>query len=272
MYPISFKSTNDEYNSNNIKKRFTRLLGGTIVGGAAALPYYKYQKNYTGKKLFFNSLETGAAVGLFVDVVSLIFEMPNAMKKGLNVQNGIKQSDSINLEPYKNKDFFINLYSNKNQNSQELNEYQEKLNDKDFCNSLFQNKDILKASQEALLEVNNAKIAEALKNNDTETIKQLELMNALLLAGIKSDTQTNMSDNHTQNPSFKSIFNLFHENNETLKQKAEVIVNRHASSAATASCRQKNSGPTAFCRELQTDGALRRRTTGTGRAINGIQL
>ena len=81
MYPISFKSTNNDYSSNNIKKRFTRLLGGTLLGSAAAFPYYKYQKKYTGKKLLFNSFETGAAVGLFVDIISLLFEMPNVIKR-----------------------------------------------------------------------------------------------------------------------------------------------------------------------------------------------
>ena len=96
MYPISFKSTTNEYSSNDIKKRVTRLLGGTLIGGIASSPYYKYKKHHSGKKLLLSSVETGAAVGLLIDIVSLIFEMQATIKKENLLKNQKQAASELN--------------------------------------------------------------------------------------------------------------------------------------------------------------------------------
>ncbi len=243
MYNISFKSTTEQnnINSTNNGKRIARIALSTTVGCAASLAYYKYNKNYTGKKLWLSSLETGAALGLLTDIAGLIFEIPANVRKTNNPTK--VSSKTINVEPYRNKEFFINLYSGQKQDSKEFSNYQRILMDKESCNKLFQDKEVLRASQEALLELNNKKIAEALRNNDSETIKQLELVNALLSKGLEDN---NLSIQNTQvknnNVSFGSIFNLFNDGNQNLKQRAEVIVNRYASSAAATAGLLANTG------------------------------
>lgn len=108
-YPINFK-TNTANNPNNpnvnVRKRFARMAIGTLVGVAASFTYCKCKKKYTGKKLWLNALETGAAAGLLTDIVCLTIEIPANLKKTRLAKNAAVEP-MLNIEPYKNKEFFI---------------------------------------------------------------------------------------------------------------------------------------------------------------------
>lgn len=82
-FSVNFKSQYDktsQNNQNDYKKRLGIMAAGMAVGTSAALLYNR-NKNLTKKKLWFRSVETGAAVGLLADLTGLILEIPANMKK-----------------------------------------------------------------------------------------------------------------------------------------------------------------------------------------------
>ena len=228
LSPVNFRSTQNGYNPPDYKKRLTTMALGTMLGTGAGLIYFKNKKKKK-KKLWFNSLEAGALVGITTDILGLLIEIPKNIKTHAQNKNAIEEN--LNIEPYKNKDFFVNLYSGEGQNSEVFLKYQKILTNKKATENLFKNKEVLKASQEALLEVNNKKIAEALKNNDSESVKDLELINSLLQKSLNKNTSEDKQQGQ-QNVSFGAVWDIFHAGNESLKQKAEISVNRYAASAA----------------------------------------
>jgi len=70
-----FRANNNNY-TNEPWKRVRTMAIGMSVGGLGALAYYSH-KNYTGKRLWLHSLETGAAIGLCADILNLIADIPN---------------------------------------------------------------------------------------------------------------------------------------------------------------------------------------------------
>ena len=135
------------------------------------------------------------------------------------------------------------MYAGTNSGDTNFEKYQKILENKDLCAKIFEDKKVLKASQEALKEVNIQKIIEANNNGNREAVKTLETLNALLEKSLV-DNEINQQENKktNSNVAFKSIFDLFHGSNETLKQKAEVVVNRYASSAAATAAALANTG------------------------------
>lgn len=249
---ISFKSTNNKYDTpSNAYKRVETMAIGTTAGTVASALLYK--NKYSGKKLLLRSLETGALVGLTTDILILTAKSisnisnkqtiePESGNKTQRIQHSL---ETIDIIPYRNKEFFIKLYSGANDDSADFKKYEKILADKNTCNKIFQDKEVLQASQEALLEINSKKIAEANEHGDNKTAKELEALNVLISKNLESNKQNssqNSNESQKQNVSFKSIFNFFHNNNETLKQKAEVIVNRYASSAAATAGALANTG------------------------------
>lgn len=244
----NFTSTKDFNTPEYAKKRATRMLGATAIGGIASSLFY--QKKYSGKKLIMRSLETGALLGLSMDIFNLAVDSTsNAFNRSKiktttsKVTNDYGQN-IIDLSPYRDKEFFKNLYSGTNSQDKNINKYQKLLEDKTLCDKIFQDKEVLQASQEALMEINTQKIIEAKMNGSTEDINSLEALDTLLRQNLdKGKINNNVSlPNGGQNVNFKSIFNLFHNNNETLKQKAEIVVNRYASSAAATAATLANTG------------------------------
>lgn len=227
--PISFRN-NAHNQPPDYKSRLKRMGTGMAIGTTGALIYYK-NKNFESKKMWLRSLELGAFCGLTLDLVSMMFEIPKKVKQ-------TRIDANIDTKPFKNKDFFINLYSGKETDSQEFINYQKILSDKVACQTLFRDKDVLKASQLALLEINNNKITEAINNKDLKVQKELEVLNSLLEKSLANNTNNEKQNNI----SFKAIWNVFHNNNESLKQKAEIAVNRYATSAAATAGILANTG------------------------------
>ena len=68
MNKVNFKAA--DYNTE-YKKRLKNIATGTVVSSCGAFLYYK-SKNYSGKKLWINTIETGAAFGLLFDIAHLL--------------------------------------------------------------------------------------------------------------------------------------------------------------------------------------------------------
>lgn len=166
VYPISCKSTHSNYDKpENVSKRIKTMAVGTLLGTATSALYYSNKKNYTGKKLLLRSLETGAAIGLLADIIGLAVGIPKNVKNKVSFKGNSSISED-ELTPYQNKDFFISLYSGQKTDNKEFEQFQKRLENKEFCNKVFQNKKVLLASQEALRELIPQKITEAKQNGD----------------------------------------------------------------------------------------------------------
>lgn len=231
---INFQSQYNNLSSNkkyadNYNKRLMTMGTGMLLGTGAALCYYKNkQKN----KVILRSLEFGAMCGLTADLFKQVSEIPENIKQE-KIQN-------IDIEPYKDKNFFITLYSGNGKITPEFLKNQELLSDKNIANQIFQNKEVLQASQQALLEINNQKMKKAITNNDISTANELKMLNALLDKNNKTIQDKTKDEN--KNVSFKAIWNMFHKSNESLRHKAEVVVNRYSSSAAATAAALANTG------------------------------
>ena len=211
-----------------LKKRGATICTGMLFGTAGGLLYLGLIKKHKGSKLWIPTLECGAALAFLMDITRMIINMPSDIKR-----NKIEKTD---ITPFKDKNVFLSLYSGEivqGYNKDDINKYNKLLLDKDFCNYLFKNKAVLNASQEALIEINNKKISEAKKSNDYKTVKTLEAVNEMLEKSKNNDKKQEQSFGCKQNVSFRSIFNFFTDGSETMKQRAEITVNRYAASAAT---------------------------------------
>ncbi len=211
-----------------LKKRGATICTGMLFGTAGGLLYLGLIKKHKGSKLWIPTLECGAALAFLMDITRMIINMPSDIKR-----NKIEKTD---ITPFKDKNVFLSLYSGEivqGYNKDDINKYNKLLLDKDFCNYLFKNKAVLNASQEALIEINNKKISEAKKSNDYKTVKTLEAVNEMLEKSKNNDKKQEQSFGCKQNVSFRSIFNFFTNGSETMKQRAEITVNRYAASAAT---------------------------------------
>lgn len=220
--------------TSELYSRLATMGIGMAVGTTGALLCLK-NKNYSSKKLWINSLEVGAALGLCADIAMQLVNMPKRVKEHQLAKN----LKDIDIENFKNKDFFINLYTGNRNDLENFEKYENVLANKEFCERLFQDNDVLKASQKALLEINYKKIEEAKNNNDLETIKDLEILNKLLEKNTKNAPQSPANSNYL---TFKGLFDFFHTNGEPLKKQAEITVNRYASSAAAAAAALANTG------------------------------
>lgn len=244
---VNFRSTKDINSPEYAKKRAIRMLGVTAVAGTASALFYK--NKYTGKKLFMRSLETGALLGLSADIFDLAVDSTsNAFNRNKiktttttpNITNDYRQN-IMDLSPYRDKEFFKILYSGTNSQDENIGKYQKLLEDKTLCDKIFQDKEVLQASQEALMEINAQKIIEAKMSGNAENAKSLEALDTLLRQNLDKNNNVSLP-NSKQNVNFKSIFNFFHNDSETLKQKAEIVVNRYASSAAATAATLANTG------------------------------
>ncbi len=242
----NFKSIYNDYDKpSKVNNRLKTMAIGTLVGGSTAALYYYKKKKYTGKKLFLNSLEMGAVVGLLADVTGLVTSTVENIKKKANVpfKGNHKNIDNVDVTYFRNKDFFKKLYSNNLEIDSDFEKCRELLKDEAVCDKLFQDEQVLLASQQALLELISQRILEYEQVNDKETVKQLKILQILLQKAInKQDLDKNINNYNNNNVSFKSIFNLFHNSNETLKERAEVAINRYASSAAATAGALANTG------------------------------
>lgn len=200
-----------KYEQIPVKDRLKISSAGFIVG---SIPTAIYLKNKNLKPLHYwvTVADAGAAVAIFSDIINLLINNPK--KVSLNKQNQEELA-------FKNKETFLAIYTN-DKNFKNIDKYQSLLEDEAFCNRLFNNKEVLKASQDAMLELNNQKIIDAKKLNDSETIKNLEKVNNLILKAQEQQIKTS-NPSVNENIAFKGIFNFFKSGGESKKNKLKLL-------------------------------------------------